>query len=212
MVVRLKGVLHHADEPTAFLQVPCHILAPQSRTERQLESLVVRREEPTSLPPSVVKGLKLLCLKHPPVRTAPESSPSESPWSGGVGGGREKLYRREAPIKSPRQLRTTPSLLCDAGALGERGQHTNTPADFFRCRFWSGTSRLLVKETTAFFTLPAPFPFSSPRLSSTALLTEGSSRRSGQRRFRAARRVFVYCTKRKQPKRYTARGNKKNQR
>lgn len=24
MVVRLEGILHHSDEPPAFLQVPCH--------------------------------------------------------------------------------------------------------------------------------------------------------------------------------------------
>lgn len=32
VMVRLKRVLHHANEPAAFLQISCHVSAPQSRT------------------------------------------------------------------------------------------------------------------------------------------------------------------------------------
>lgn len=32
VMVRLKRVLHHADQPAAFLQISCHVSAPGTRT------------------------------------------------------------------------------------------------------------------------------------------------------------------------------------
>lgn len=87
VVMGLEGVLHHTDDPAAFLQVPCHLSAPRTRTRLWWRGGENRPPFlPPSLLPSVVKGP--LCLKHPPVRTAPGLGRSEGP--GGVFGGRKE--------------------------------------------------------------------------------------------------------------------------
>lgn len=95
-MVWLEGILHHSDEPPAFLQVPCHV-----RARLGLARATERRGRAGVRGPN-----RLLWLagpadgdRHPPVRTAPERR-IRARVRRGVKGGRDD-YRIKPPMSTP---------------------------------------------------------------------------------------------------------------